>query len=141
MNILWLALIILFLIAEAATVAVVSIWFAVGALGGFVVSLLGGELWLQVAVFLALSALMLILMRPVVRKYFTPRLSKTNTDALIGEQGRVTQTVDNALAQGQVTVGAMPWSARSTFGDTIPEGTLVKVDKIEGVKVFVHKED
>ena len=80
---------------------------------------------------------MLILLRPVVRKYLIPKLSPTNVDSIIGTQGFVTGHIDNTAASGQVKLGAMFWTARSTSGAEIPEDTLVRVDRIEGVKAFV----
>ena len=58
-------------------------------------------------------------------------------EALVGTRGYVTSDIDNLTAVGQVKLGAMEWTARSTSGDPIPTGTKVKVDRIEGVKVFV----
>ena len=136
-TLLWLGLMVLFLIMEANTVSVVSIWFAVGALAALVASLLGGQLWLQTVLFFAVSAGLLACLRPVAKKYFKPKLTKTNVDAVIGTQGYITHAVDNLNGKGQVKLGAMEWTARSTDGNPIPQGTLVKVDRIEGVKAFV----
>ena len=133
----WFALLVVFLVAEAATVTMVSLWFAAGALAALVVGLIGGGIWLQAGTFFVVSAILLILMRPIARKHFTPKLVKTNVDAVIGSQGYVTASIDNVKAQGQVKLGAMEWTARSTSGDTIPEGTMVRADRVEGVKVFV----
>lgn len=133
----WLALMVVFLIAEAATVVTVSLWFAAGALVALVASLLGAAIWLQVVLFLAVSAALLAALRPVVRKHFTPRLTRTNVDSVIGSQGYVTADIDNVSAAGTVKLGAMEWTARSSTGAKIAAGTLVKVEKIEGVKAFV----
>ena len=133
----WLILAVIFLIAEAATVTMVSLWFAFGALAAMVVALSGGGVGFQVFVALAVSAALLACLRPMVRKHFTPRLTKTNVDAVVGSQGYVTADIDNAAATGTVKLGAMEWTARSTSGQPIPEGTLVTADRIEGVKVFV----
>lgn len=135
-TIFWLAAVVVFLVVEASTVTMVSLWFAVGALAALVVSLFAGTGW-QVAAFLAVSAAMLALLRPLVRKYVKPRITKTNVDAVIGSQGYVTADVDNLAATGQVKLGAMYWTARSASGENIPAGTLIRVEKIEGVKVFV----
>ena len=135
--ILWLVLMVMFLLLEAGTVAVVSLWFAAGSLAAMIVSFLGGAFWLQVAVFLATAGVLLAALRPLVRKYFTPKLTKTNIDSVIGSTGLVTVAIDNVSAVGQVKLGAMYWTARSTSGLVIPEGTLVQVDRVEGVKVFV----
>lgn len=133
----WLAAMVIFIIAEATTVTLVSIWFAVGALGAVLIALLGGGLTLQVTVFLALAIVLLIFLRGAVRKHFTPRITRTNVDSVIGATGIVVTPVNNIAALGQVQINGVEWSARSTDGTHIGAGTLVKVDKIEGVKVFV----
>ena len=135
--IIWLGLTVVFLIAEAATVTVISLWCAAGALAAMVTALLGGGIWIQALVFLVVSAAALTALRPLVRKYLTPRLTPTNVDSVIGAIGIVTAAIDNIGAAGQVKLNGMEWSARSTSGDPIPEGTRIKVDRIEGVKVFV----
>ena len=137
MTIVWAVLFLLFLFMEANTVSVVSIWFALGALAAEIACLCGGQLWLQVVLFLAVSALLLWCLRPVVKKHFTPKLEKTNVDAVIGAVGRVTEQISNVDACGHVKLGAMEWAARSTDGTTIEEGALVCVDRVEGVRVFV----
>ena len=133
----WLGAMIVFLLAEAATVTLVSIWFAAGALAAIVVALTGGGVGFQVTVFLLVAALMLISLRGVVRRYIRPKLVRTNVDAVIGTTGIVTTPINNVAALGQVKLGGMEWSARSTDGSHIPEGTLIRVDRVEGVKVFV----
>lgn len=133
----WLILLVVFLVVEASTVTMVSLWFAAGAVAAMVVSLLNGAVWLQTLVFLAVSAILLSLLRPLVRKHITPNVSPTNVDAVVGAKGLVTVTIDNVTAAGQVKLNGMEWSARSTSGDPIEQGTLVKVERIEGVKVFV----
>jgi membrane protein implicated in regulation of membrane protease activity len=133
----WLAAMVIFIIAEATTVTLVSIWFAVGALGAILIALLGGGLTLQVTVFLALAIVLLIFLRGAVRKHFAPRITRTNVDSVIGATGIVVTPVNNIAALGQVQINGAEWSARSTDGTHIGAGTLVKVDKIEGVKVFV----
>ena len=135
--IVWLLLLVVFLAAEAATVSMVSLWFAVSALVALLVALLGGPGWLQGTLFLVISAVLLALLRPLVKRYVTPRITATNVDSVIGSTGLVTTAIDNVSAVGQVKLGAMEWTPRSTSGQPIPVGTLVKVDRIEGVKAYV----
>ena len=137
MGYVWLGLMVLFLVLEGVSVALVSLWFAVGALAAVVTALLGGELWLQITVFVVVSGGMLALLRPALRKYFNPRLTKTNVDSVIGATGLVTEDVENLTAQGRVKIGGIYWAARSTSGEMLPADTQVKVDRVEGVKVFV----
>lgn len=136
--IIWLCLAAVFLIVEAACpIHLVSLWFAAGSLAALVVWALGGALWLQVTLFLAVSCLLLAMLWPLTKKYLKPGIQRTNIDSVIGSVGLVTAPVDNVSASGQVKLGGMEWTARSTSGDPIPVGTQVRVDKIEGVKAFV----
>ena len=85
----WLAVLIVSILVEAGTMGLVSIWFAAGALAAWVLAMLGvGEL-VQCAVFVAVSALLLIFTRPLVKKYLTPKIQPTNVDAVIGREGVV----------------------------------------------------
>ena len=137
MRVLWFALLIVFVLAEAATVSMVSTWFALGSLAALIVSLIGGELWLQILVFLTASAVALALLRPIARKYFNPRITRTNVDALTGKTCLCVTAIDNLSGVGQVKIGDVEWSARSLSGEPIPAGTQVKIDRVEGVKVYV----
>lgn len=134
----WLVLILLFLGMEGATVSVISLWFAVGALAALIVSFFASVAW-QVVVFLVVSCLLLAALRPIVRKYFKPRIVKTNVDAVIGAMGLVTADIDNISACGEVKLGSVIWSARSTSGQPITNGKKIRVDRVEGVKVFVSE--
>jgi len=134
---LWFGAALIFLLVEANTVAVVSAWFCVGALGAMVAALCGGQLWLQITVFVVVSALSLAAFRPLVKKHLNGKVQKTNIDAVIGTVGTVLEPIDNIASTGRVKLGGMEWTARSTSGAPIGAGTVVKVDRIEGVKVFV----
>ena len=138
MEIFWFVALVVFLIVEAACpIHLVSVWFAAGALAALVTQVLGGVLWLQILIFSLVSCGLLACLWPVTRKLLNPKLTKTNIDALIGTLGTVTEAIDNVESHGQVKLGAMFWSARSTDGTPIPAGTHVRVDSIEGVKVLV----
>ena len=136
--IVWLVLIVVFLMIEASTVTLVSLWFAAGSLAALLLSLLKVSVGLQIAMFVVVSAVLLTALRPLVRKHIKPKLTKTNVDAVVGATGLVTVAIDNVSAVGQVKLGAMYWSARSVSGEPIPQGALVRVVKIEGVKAFVE---
>ena len=135
--IVWLVLMVVFIVTEASTVTMVSLWFAAGALVALIASLLHWAVWLQITLFLVVSGVLLASLRPLVRRHLTPKLTRTNVEAVVGTTGLVTSSIDNVAAAGQVKLGAMVWTARSTTGETIPEGTLVRVDRIVGVKAFV----
>lgn len=138
-KLVWLILLLLFAGLEAVTVGLTSIWFAAGALAALITALAGGPVGLQVVLFLVVSLLCLIAVRPLARRYLNPKVQPTNADRVIGTQAKVTEDIDNLQGKGEVTIGAMPWSARSEDGAPIPAGTLVRVLRIEGVKVYVEQ--
>ncbi len=136
----WIILMVGFLIVEAACpIHLVSVWFAAGSAAAAIVSVLSGPLWLQILLFVVVSGGLLACMLPFVKKFLKPRLEKTNVDGVLGTQGYVTEAIDNLSAVGQVKLGGMYWTARSTGGSRIPAGKLVRVDRIEGVKAFVSE--
>ena len=133
----WFVLMIVFIFMETNTVSLVSIWFALGALVSMIAAIFGVGFWVELILFVAVSAVALAALRPVTKKYFTPKITKTNVDSLVGQQGLITAAVDNVQGCGTVKLGGIEWTARSTDGAPIPEGKLVTVDRIEGVKAFV----
>lgn len=136
-TVIWFGLMVAFLVMEANTVSLVTLWFAVGALAALAASLLGGALWLQIVLFFVISLVLLAALAPFVRKVLKPRVTSTNVDAVVGTRGYVTEEVDNLIPTGRVKLGGMSWSARSQSGQAIPKDTEVEVVRIEGVKAFV----
>lgn len=133
----WLILLVILVAGEAITVGLTFIWFAVGAMGGLVTAVLGGEIWLQVVVFLLLSAVTLILVRPAAAKLLTPGISPTNADRVLSQIALVTEEINNIAETGQVKLFGQVWTARSENGEVIPVQSRVRILRIEGVKVFV----
>lgn len=134
----WLMVLVVLVTGEAITVGLTFIWFAVGALGGLTVAVLGGPIWLQVVVFLILSAVTLVLVRPIAAKLLTPGVSPTNADRVLSQIALVTEEIDNIAETGQVKLFGQVWTARSETGKNIPAQSRVRILRIEGVKVFVR---
>lgn len=139
-TIIWLVILAVLLAIEIATLGLTTIWFAGGALIAFLVSLAGGPLWLQTALFLAVSVVLLIFTRPLAMKYMNQNVQKTNVDSIPGETAVVIKTIDNLKAEGQVMINGLEWTARSKDGGIIEEGKVVKVKAVEGVKLIVEEE-
>lgn len=135
---LWAGLIVFFVIAEAVTVQLVTIWFGVGAVGGLIANLCNASEWVQWVVFIAVSIVALILSRPLAKKYLNSRFVPTNADRSIGKTAVVTKEINNSENVGEARVDGAVWSARSKNGSIIPEGTEVTVCAIEGVKIIVE---
>lgn len=98
LPVMWLIILVVLALAEAATINLVSIWFAAGALTALLVSLFCQNFWIQLVVFLLVSTLCLALVRPLAQKKFTPHLRPTNLDLLLGQYGVVTEDIDNLAA-------------------------------------------
>ena len=134
---LWLGAMVVFGIVEALTAGLVSIWFVAGSAAALIGALLGAGMGVQVALFLAVSALALAVTRPLLRKITAAKAVPTNADRVLGGSGKVTETIDNENSTGAVYVDGKTWTARSADGSVIPAGTRVTVERIEGVKLFV----
>ena len=137
MNMIWAIAIIVFLVAEAVTVGLVSIWFAVGSLLALLASVWHAPVWAQVLLFAAGSVSTLLLTRPLALKYVNGKRQPTNADRLIGTRCIVTEKIDNLAATGAGTAAGRPWTARSASGEAIESGALVTVQRIEGAKLIV----
>ena len=129
-EIAWLVLLLLFSLGEALTVGLTSIWFAAGALAALVCALLGGPIWLQIGLFLVVSVLCLLAVRPLAKKFINNKVQPTNADRILGTEAQVTENIDNIQGKGAVIIGE--------DGTPIPAGSLVRILRIEGVKVFVE---
>ena len=138
-SIFWILALIVFLIFEIITLGLTSIWFAGGALVAFIASLLGASLIVQIALFVVVSIVLVLVSRPLASKYFNKSRIKTNVDALVGKRGFVTKEINNLKGEGEVNFSGQIWSARSAEGEVIGVETEVEIVSIEGVKAIVKK--
>ncbi|MCU6744831.1 MAG: NfeD family protein [Suilimivivens sp.] len=138
----WLAVLVVCVGIEIATMGLTTIWFAGGALVSAILAALNAPLWLQIVAFFVVSLILLYLTRPVAVKYFNKDRVKTNVESLIGRQAIVISEIDNLQGIGQVTVGGQEWSARSVKDDVqLPVGSVVVVRSVSGVKLIVEEKD
>ena len=134
----WLGLVIVFCIFEACTTSLTTIWFAGGAMVAFVLALFKVPEWIQMVVFVVVSVALLVLTRSFVMKILKVGTAKTNIDSLIGQKATVIADIDNSKDTGMVVVKGQKWSAKSKeFDLVIPEGTIVEVTEVVGVKLIV----
>lgn len=137
MSIVWVVIMVVFLVVEAATAGLTCIWFAIGALAALIAALFGAPIWLQLVWFFVVSVVTLYFTRPLVLKYVNSRSQPTNADMVIGKEALVTEAIDNVESAGAVAVGGKVWTARSENGEPIEVGSIVTVLRIEGVKLIV----
>ena len=137
----WAILIVVFLIVEGATAGIASIWFALGALVALISVFLGAPVWLQITLFIVVSAVTLFFTRPLARKYVNKRTQPTNADRVIGMTATVTEPVDNIAGKGYVSVGGRLWPARSETGEPIEKDVPDTVKSIDGIKLIVATQE
>ncbi len=140
MTVFWLIAMVVLLVIEGVIPGLVSIWFAAGALAALLLSLVGAPLWLQIVLFLAASVALLVLTRPLAKKYVNSRTMPTNADRIIGMDCLVTEEIDNLRGTGAVSVDGKTWTARMDRVDgKAPKGAVVKAQRIEGVRLIVSE--
>lgn len=135
----WIVALVVFLIVEAVTAGLVSIWFVFGSLVALICAALGAAVWLQIVWFVIVSIAALVLTRPLVKRYVNSRSVATNADRSIGRTAVVTERIDNIAATGAVKLDGLVWTARSMDDAiTFASGECVTVCAIEGVKLIVE---
>ncbi|MCI6432399.1 MAG: NfeD family protein [Oliverpabstia sp.] len=138
----WLAIVIVLLVIEIATLGLTTIWFAGGALVACIAALLHANIWVQIVLFLVISVLLLFFTRPLAIRYMNKDRTKTNVDSMVGKEAVVTEAIDNLKAQGVVQVNGLEWTARSEESqEVIPKGAIVEVGRVDGVKLIVRKKE
>ena len=141
LSVVWIIALIVFVIAEAVTYQLVTIWFAIGALGALACSVAGTSVPTQVTVFLVLSVASLLFLRPVSKKYLKNKTEKTNVDSLVGMDVLITEDVNNVIGTGKGKLCGMEWTVRGADNSQISAGETAVVEKIEGVKLIVSRKE
>ena len=137
-NACWTLVIVAALIVEAITLSLNAVWFALGGVGSLIAASLGASVPVQWVVFIIVSAIFMLLIRPFARRVLKPKGAATNADRILGEQAIVTQAIDNTQAQGEIKIMGQYWTARSADGAPIAQGSVVRVREIVGVKAIVE---
>lgn len=141
MLIFWIAMLVILLVVEAVTAQMVTIWFAAGAVAALIAEFLGAQIWVQWIIFVVVSAIALIATRPLVKKMTQTKVMPTNADRCIGQTAVVIEEINNINGKGSVSVNGVVWTARSSDGSVFKKDEMVVVEKIDGVKLIVGKND
>lgn len=137
----WIAAVIVFGVVEAATAGLTSIWFVLGSVAGLIVAVCSGAVWLQLVLFFVVSIAALIATRPLVSRLMKKDIKPTNADRVLGGIARVTERVDNDVPTGAVYIDGKTWTARSADGTVLLPDEMVRVLRMEGVKLIVEREE
>ena len=135
----WIGLTGIFGLLEAMTAQLVSIWFVIGSISALGAYFFSASTAVQIIVFIVVSALALVITRPIVKRFTQTKVQATNADSYIGFDAVVTEEINNVMATGAVKVKGIEWTARSSDDDIIAKGDIVTVRSIEGVKLIVER--
>lgn len=134
-TLVWIGLCVLFFVVEAATVGLVSIWFAIGSIAGLILAAFGTSTIVQLIGFTVVSMLCLILTRPLVKKHVDNKRVATNSDLNIGKTACVICDISPTVP-GRVRLDGVDWAARSQY--TLPKGALCTVCAVESATLLVE---
>ena len=137
----WLLLTVVLAVIELSTMGLITIWFAIGAAVTIIVSLLGGNIWVQLFTFVIVSTVILLTVRPIAVAHFNNHIKKTNIDALVGRKLIVKVEIDNIKGTGKVDMDGSTWLAASSIDEVVIEaGAEVRVVRVQGAKLIVERE-
>lgn len=139
MMIFWGVVFVLTVIAEFASMQLISIWFAVGSLGAFFAAMFDLGFTAQLAIFVLVSMLLLIATRPLLKKLRVKNVVPMNADKEIGSMAVIIEEVNGAAGTGRVRVNGVDWMAVSEDGSVLPVDTVVTVTQVQGAKLLVKK--
>lgn len=137
----WLLGLVVFVVLEAVTYQIVSVWFALGAAAALIAKAVGADFTIQIIVFIAVSGICLLCLRPISKKLIRNKTEATNVDSLIGADAIVTADINNLKGNGKGKINGMTWTMRTAGGEEIKEGETVTVLKVEGVKLIVKRKE
>ncbi len=132
----WLGLFVIAFVLEIFTADMISIWFAIAAIPSFIIALAGGDIIFQSVSFVVFTLVLLLLTRPVVKKYLKTNEIKTNVDAMVGMTGKVIKEI-TPNDTGRILIRALDWAAVSK--EVITVGEMARVLDVEGNKLIVEK--
>ncbi len=139
MVIFWIIVLVAAILVEAATAALISIWFASGALAALIAAALGASWMIQLTLFVVFSAILLIFTRPLVKKLFPKKFIPTNSDSYAGKTAVVVEDIDSARGVGRVKFNGVDWIAVTENEELIPKDTVVRIKAVKGAKLLVEK--
>ena len=138
MSVTWLIAFVVFLVVESMTASLTSIWFAGGALTALVAQVCGAPLRPQLAVFVIVSFILFIMVRPFTARYLHRKKTDTNVDSFAGRKAVVKGRIDNEAGTGTAILAGETWLARAAVeGETFEPNTVVVITSVSGAKLMV----
>ena len=135
----WLGVVVVATVIELCTMDMTSIWCTAAGIVALILSAFPhNPWWVQLIVFIVLSAVFIIGLRPICRKIMLRHMNeKTNVDSIIGKKVYMIATAKFGQ-MGQVKIADVVWSAVPEDEiQTIEEGAIVEVVAVNGNKLIV----
>lgn len=136
----WLIVLAVMVVIEIATMGLTTVWFAGGALVAAIAAMFGASLPIQIVLFVVVSIVFILAMRPLAKRYLDKSRTKTNIEEIPGQVAKVSKRIDNFNEQGEVILKGMEWMAREVNNQIVEVGEMVTVKKVSGVKLIVEKQ-
>lgn len=139
LAIIWAIGILIFVVLEYMTLGLTHIWYAVGCILACIAACNNVSIFMQLLLFIGSSTLLVILSRPLAKRFVNAKVQKTNADRLIGQTAIVKETINESDETGLVRIGGMDWTARpEDHNEVIEKGKEVVIKEIQGVKLIVQ---
>jgi membrane protein implicated in regulation of membrane protease activity len=137
--IIWLAIFVLAIVVESLSADLTSIWFAFGSIIALIISFIPGVAWwVQLIIFLVISILTLLCLRPLAKRLLKRNIVSSNIDEMAGKKGIMIKGYDE-LNRGEVKINDVIWTAiNADESKAIPQGTKVVVVAVNGNKLIVR---
>lgn len=135
---LWIVVAVVMALIEALSLGMFTMWFVVGAIAALVAQLLGFGAVVQIIVFLVVSVVLLVALRPYALKH--RNRGEAAEPSLIGQSARVIIDIPADGTPGRVeTADRMTWAALSATGEAIEFGARVHIVGQESIKLLVER--
>ena len=134
----WVAVTIIFVVIESLTLSLTTIWFGISAFVMVFLAFTPLPFSAQLFIFAALSLVLLIFTRPVVKQKINQKKIATNYERIIGQIAVVTKKI-TALDKGSIKINGMEWTAAVKEDVTLEEGSKCVIEEIAGVTAYVKE--
>jgi len=139
MTTIWVIIAAVFLIIEIITLGLSTIWFTGGGIAAAVAAYMGASITWQIIIFIVVSAVLLLAMRPIAKKRLIKKTEPTNIDSLIGQTETVLEEINPGAKTGLVRINDVEWRAATEDGSVIPAGEQVVIEAVKGTKLYVTR--
>ena len=134
----WLGLLVSFIIIEACTMSLTTIWAAIASLPMIFIARAGCPLQWQLLIFVVLTLVLILFTRPLVMKKLKLDKNKTNVNSLIGQEVLIIRPVTQFEKGEAKAKNSVIWSCQSKDGSEIKAESICQITAVEGNTITVE---